>query len=266
MNKYPLSIRGLTCAAVLVAGPPGGQGQFRFVDPAKNLTILAKDGHADGSNPKSYVFHLKGDFFMKSISQGMTLTADEVRGSTQAIGDGKQELRHATATGNVHILQEVEKASAKQTTDIRGSSGDLDAVPAGDVVKLAGSVRIVRTDTQLRQTMVATGSSGVVTLEHGGKGKFGGMREGTLEGPVNVVLDREPTAENKQPAHVTAKGDHMEFTNTGAHPVITMTGHVEIHDPAQGDMTGLSKAVINLNQDGQVLTYQVESNRPGGGS
>jgi hypothetical protein len=258
-NKHFWPITAIALVAMATASD-GDLTTFRYVDAKRNLTVLAHGGLADQVAPGSYLLQLKGSVSIASVSQGLSLTSHAVRCETSTDGKKRSELRHAVATGDVHIVKRVSTAGRNQTTDLRSSAGDLRAETGGDIIKLAGPVRIESTDAVRHQTMLAIGSSGTVTLEPDDKNRVGnGLRSGSLEGPVTVTLDGSPPKGSLIASRVVATSDRMELRNTDAEPTIVLIGHVEIHgkgDQGMGDFTRLSRATLKLNRADQVVGWE----------
>jgi hypothetical protein len=250
-----------TLALVAAASAVGFQGsRFKYSDG--NLTLLAQSGRAVQSKTGDYTFTVKGAVSISSKKEGFTMTTDRVVCETVQSAGKQTELRHAVATGRVHLVKTVTSPAGRQVTDITGSAADLRKVANGDVVNLEAPVRIQNSDQVNRKTMVATGSKAVATLAPGVQSSFSsGLRHATLSGPVRVTIVQAPV-KGRGASTLVATGNRMDLTYSGGEPVIVLTGNVSIHgegDSRLGQFTGLRKATVHLNAKGEVVGFDTEA-------
>ncbi|AIE85589.1 hypothetical protein [Fimbriimonas ginsengisoli] len=246
---------GLTVAFAATQGR-----RFQYSDGS--MTVLSTSGRAELGRGDAYHFFLKGAVSIASLAQGLTLTADTVTCDTALGANKKTELRHAVATGGVHMVKTVTNKVGKQTTDITGTRADMQSAPNGSIVNLAGPVKIVSLDQVKRKTMTATGRSAVAVLEPGSKSSLSsGIRGATLQGPVHLVMVQSK-AGTQGDSTLVADADRMEMKNLGKVPQVVLIGHVSGHGEGAsrvGRFSGMTRATIQLNAQGEVTGFGTEA-------
>jgi len=256
----------LPTALLLAAGAIAAQ-QFRYEDRSKNMVILAQSGRGDQLTTGNLRLDLRGNVSLRSTSQGTSLAAGRVVCDTASAPGGKSELQTATATGAVRLVKTVMSGTAKgQQTNIASTRADYRRGTAADEVRLAGPVTIrnvgVPTAGRGRQTLVATGASGRAQLEPGATTKRNsGLRTATLSGPVRVTVV-EAAQGTKKGSTVVATGNQMLLDYTKVNPTVTLIGNVRIEgqgDSSVGTASGLSRAVLRLNQNNELLGFNTEA-------
>jgi len=241
---------------------------FRYVDAAKNMIVLADGGRSEQTSAGTYDLTLKGLVSIDSLSQGLHLTSDKVLCQTAKAASNRMDVKHAVATGKVHIVKTVTNKGAKELTDITCSKGDLQVATAGDIVALAGPVALRSENPAKRRTLTATGSSGTAVLEPQAKTQAkDGIRTAHLAGPVKLTLvqpAQKDAADGKPPgeARVVATSDEMDISNTGTQRTIILRGHVKIEGEGSSQMGSFSgrQATVILNAAGEVIAVNTGDN------
>ncbi len=189
---------------------------------------------------------------MASASQGVTISSDRL--NFEAVPDPKTPknyiVRHAVATGKVIVDKVVQSSTGKQTTHLEGPKADYAAGATESIVKMSGPMKITSLDEGQHETMVATGSSGLASLEPFTQSSQGnGLRKASLEGPVKMVLTQIDSKTNK-PSVVTTTSDHVDLENLGTRRKMTLTGHVHIVGDAVGEFQKYNLMILILDKNG----------------
>jgi hypothetical protein len=138
----------------------------------------------------------------------------------------------------------VTSPSGKQVTDVQGPKAEYTAGSKESTVKIIGATTIKNFDQGQRQSMIATGSSGIAFLEAGVQVSNGnGLRKATLEGPVKVVFHQAAT-KTESASNITATASQMQLENIGDQRRITLIGSVHVIGPGSDEATGVSRALI----------------------
>jgi len=244
----------------------GGERQFRYIDAAKNMIVLADGGRSEQTSAGTYDLTLTGLVSIDSLSQGLHLTADKVQCQTAKAANNRMDVKHAVATGKVHIVKTVANKGAKEITDITCSKGDLQVAATGDIVALAGPVSLRSESPAKRRTLTATGSSGTAVLEPQAKTQAkDGIRTAHLAGPVKLTLVQPAEKPAKTPADakppgeakVVATSDEMDISNTATLRTVILRGHVKIDGEGSsrvGSFSGIRQATVVLNAAGEVIS------------
>lgn len=240
-------------------------GQFTYSDAKGNLKVVAHSGSGVQTKEGSYSFTLKGAVSVRSISQGLGLDGDEVVCDLVKGKASDSELRHAVATGKVHLTKTIAAhgSEPRRQTDIRCAKADLLAEPHADILHLSGPVEMQTAEPGKPPTMVVSGQSGVANLAPRAKGgDSDALRSASLDGPVKVTMLLAPSATITAGSKIVATGDHLDVVNGGMHPTVVLRGHVEIHGEGTqsvGKFTGLNRATLRLDATGKVVGWEMGS-------
>jgi len=220
----------------------------------KGLTMTFRDLKALASGKIERNVSMVGDVKVESTPQGLRMTSDTM--DIHAVPDSKNTksyvIQHALATGHVVILKEVAGKAGKQTTRIEGTKADYATGLTESMVKMAGPVKMQSLDSQHAQTMVATGNSGVATLEPLNKTNLdSGLKTAAIDGSAHLALTQiDPKTHAASTIRTTS--DHMVLENQPMGQKITLTGHVHITSDSDFDWTGIDRVVFFVDKDGNV--------------
>jgi hypothetical protein len=247
-----LSFVALAAVAALALGQ-SAQKEFVATDRAKNFEVRGQSVAGflmDGRVTKATV---KGSVSVKSQSQGLGLTANQVDLEFGSIA-GKpaaNELKSATATGNVILT----KTANNRNTIIKGTRCDFIHGSTDSTIKMAGPVQLTDNNARNQQAILATGNTLTASLIPNNSGTRGGLRTTTLEGSVRVLVTQAPAA--GQPAdRLTATAARMVLNNTANPATVTLTGNVNIDGDSFGTLQNMNRVVLALNEEGQVTRVE----------
>lgn len=245
---------------VLASSLAVGQGIYRYSDKSENLQIVAPGGVAWRALAND-AFELtlsggKSKVTATSRTQGIQMTGGNI---VATIGPdpakkGQNRLQRARATGGTRTI----KSANGQTSEIAGNTATYVAGVAESLLTLTGAVSLRNLDQQKRQSLAATGSSGIATLETGTQSKrSNGVRSATLAGPVRVTMIES----GSRRATVVASANRMIYENTPGRPTITLTGNVKISGQGEsniGTFSNLSRAVLRLNDKNELVSFNTQ--------
>ena len=217
----------------------------------KGLTFSAHSWQIVQDSPKLTTIKSKGGVSFASVSDGMTITADQL--DFDAIPNPNKPktylLSHAVATKDVKIVKTVTSPQGRQTTEVTGPKADYLTGSRETVVKILGPTTIRNLDQGQQQSMIATGSSGIAYLEPGVQVSSGnGLRRATLEGPVRVVFHQAAT-KKESASDITATSSQLQLENVGQERRITLIGSVHVMGPNGSETTGVSRALMVHDPD-----------------
>jgi len=218
----------------------------------KGLVMIFRNLRAITGTKTERDISMVGQVDATSTSQGLKITSDRM--DIHAVPDIKNPkayvVQHAVAKGHVKIVKQVVAKEGNQETQIEGSQADLTSGAAESVVKIAGPVTMKSLDGKHVQTMLATGNSGVATLESKGNGSLeNGLREAKLDGSTHLVINQIDSKTHKSTT-IRTSSDHVRLQNKGTDRVITLTGAVHIFGDLTGDNKGSDSVVFTISKDG----------------
>ena len=212
------------------------------------LTLSATHWQGLQSKDQKRTFKLKGQVSLSSVPDGLTIHSEYL--DCNADPDPKNPkvyvISQAIARQNVKIIKTVKNKSGSQVTDIEGPAAKYVLGAQESVVSITGATLIKTLDETSKQTMAATGSSGVAYLDpsaHVAEGN--GLRRAVLEGPVHARFNQAATKTEKA-ATIDATSTKMTLENQGQNRKITLSGNVHINGPDIGDASGINQAVFVL--------------------
>ena len=252
---WVVSLAGLAMAA---------QQHLDYYSPTKNIEVhgtsgiinLASAGKA--GMPDTYHFDIRGGGAKVHAfvhDEQLEFFADRVQGDATTGQKGRNGLRKATASGGVRIV----KSAGGARSEIIGSVANYKREATNANLDMNGPIKLTNFSPQNNRTLVATGSSAVATL---GSAIVGSppLRTATLKGPV--AIDMSERVPNKGVSTVHARGNRLDIDNTTKPAKLTLSGGVTIDSPQFGHLSGVSQAILNLNEKGEITS--IESNTRGG--
>ncbi len=256
--KTHISLFAFALSALAVA-----QGVFTYSDQAGSLSVKARSALVTPGPNGTYKFVLKGQVTVDSKNQGLKMTAQQI--DLDAVQNSQQktrnDIRKALATGGVVALKTTTTPRGRRTTQITGSRADYSTKGAEGTLIMRGPVTITDTDAAQSKNMVATGSSGVANLVAGGASAKSPVRTATLQGSVRVVILQSAQAGGKR-STIVATGSKLVLDNMSSPPTLTLTGTVTMQGREPGSfgvVQNVNKAVLTLNENGEMTGFQVGS-------
>ena len=234
------------------------QGSHFFKSADGNISLrygpfqfeLQKDG------TQRYI--MSGGVLATSLAEGLRVSAE--RGTAYFANSGKlTAFKSLDAEGGVVMLKQSHTAKQPRSTEIRCSKGRYEAGIEDSTVRLSGPVHIFDRDEATKRVLTISGSSGVATLASRPKGKVSPLRSAHLSGPIVLDIAQAPTKSGEKPGQVHATGDALTLENSGASPLIRMTGHVLIHGKQgafNGDMGTFQNVLFRLNSLRQISNIE----------
>lgn len=198
----------------------------------------------------------------KWVKQKMNVEVGELDAIVDVQKDGAKMLVSASMAGQIvaNFARKSTNASSTepQTVDVRAASAEFTA--ARNEVEVKGGLTLTRTDPGARESMTATGSSGVITLSELGA-TSNAVKTAVLNGPVVMKMNGQRKGDDGKPqAYVlTGSADKMVF-NDAAHTVV-FTGNVKItgDDPGLGgEISGVHTATITFAKTGEIESIDLE--------
>ena len=240
-DMFPIHARQQATALALAASLASAQ----VWTDHKGLTFSAKSWSYDQTQTKQVHYRFKTNVNIDSKSEGLNIRSDQMELDAVMQGNTKAySVAHATATGNVKIVKTAVSTKGIQTTEISGPKGEYIAGTSESTVKMIGATTIRSIDPSVRQTMTATGSSGVAYLEPKENVTSGnGLRRATLSGPTKVVFVQETTKEERG-STITGTASQMLLENNGSERKITLIGNVHVVGPDSDEVSHVNRAVF----------------------
>src|SRR5262249_4651793 len=138
-------------------------------------------------------------------------------------------------------------------------------VRATGLVEAIGELNFSKSDPGMHQTMKASGSKGRFVLASSAAAGSAGLDSAEVDGPVvmnmaGVTTDQDPKTKKprERPFHMDGRANHLSYS--AGKRTITLTGavHVTGDDPLLGADINATKAVINLDEKGEVKSIDME--------
>lgn len=151
-------------------------------------------------------------------------------------------------------------AKSNQTVNVRAASAEY--VSAKNEIEIRGGIHVERKDPGAGESLVATGSSGVLTLSAEGS-KTNALKSAVLNGPVDLTLNgrRKGDDEKLQPYMMKGHADKVVFNDAAR--TIVFTGNVKLsgNDPGLGgEISGVHTATVTLTKSGEIDSIDLEGN------
>ncbi len=219
----------------------------------QGLTFRANTWGLRQDSKRKTFFKARGNVLVTSLTDGLQIEAEEI--DFEALPKAKDSkaftITHALASRKVKITKSVSTPKSKQTTVITGPKMDYSTTPTESIVKMMGPTTINNLEEIQRQRVIATGSSGIAYLDPSSRVANGnGFRKAILQGPVKLILTKAKTKDSPE-SSTTATASHMEFENLPGIQKVTLVGAVHIVGSSTGDVSGLSRAILILDQNDQ---------------
>lgn len=235
--------------ALITAALAGGA--FTYEDANHDTTLRAQSAYVDMPNGVLNNFKLRGGVTAASRTRKLTISANSVDGNLET--KAKQTIiRHALATGSVHVV----KVGQTGSSTITSSKADYTDRDTDALVVLTGGVRII-SESGRGKSVVISGPDGRAILDPPGvKRSANGLRTATMEGGVRVEVSQS------NGGHLVATGRQLALDNLSKPATVTLTGGVQVKGTSNsgfGTFQGASKAVLKLNDKGEVIGTQVSS-------
>lgn len=246
---------------------------FKYQDKKRNVMVSGAGGrYSQSSNGKATIDVIagpQGGVLATSKSQGISLSAKKsarVITVPNALKKGQSDIQDVLAKGGVVLTRKILSLTQYQITEVTGEELHFVNGPAEGTITLSGPVQIVNRDIALKRTLTATGDSGAAVLDTNATGKKNALQHAHLHGHVQIVVVQQKTKAETADTSYTAKGDELIADYTVLPNTLTLVGHVTgfgSTESGHGDVEGATKAVILLNDKGEMTDIELTSGDTG---
>lgn len=233
---------------MIIPGLAMAQSTFTFTGSKGDFSIRARDGKGEPIKD-GWKFDLEGAVVITSRKDRFTLSAPKVTATVAAVqgSSSASQVKTARATGGVKVTQ----STASSTANLQSQTATYTAGARTSTLLVQGSVRIQSIDTQKRETLVATGTSGTAILNPGAKR---GMDSATLNGPVRVEIVQAGSSRGK----AVFTGQRLTMNQNQ----VTLTGNVKATGTGSaqfGDLSNVDRVTVDLNDKGEMSRFRFQS-------
>lgn len=238
---------------------------FHFTSRDKTLQVVARSGRFT-TNLVRHESHVVAQgvpghpVYASSQAQSLELFVENQLTVDVVSAPGQRDrsmIQSAVATGHVRAIRSGSGTSADERTEINGNGATYGVSAGAGRLQFGGPVTIASENANQRRTLNASGQSAVVTLDPIPISGRDPLRTAILDGNVHIKVV-QAAAEGSAGGSYVADGDHLVLDNANHPKTLTLTGniHVTSSGAADADVTGATKIVVTLNDQGEMESVE----------